>query len=166
MSEKFALEAAVKVALSSGDVKMASELLGHLYSLTGTVISGSRLGRTLGFPTANLEIVNEEMLLPAFGVYAVFVKIDSGLFRAVSNIGTRPTVDGNLIAFEVHLLRYCGDLYGKKAEVFFLDRIRNERRFSNTGELISQIRRDIETAEALFANWNKTNSNSINPLCF
>jgi riboflavin kinase/FMN adenylyltransferase len=159
-------EARVGLALSEGDVRKASSLLGHLYYVKGVVVPGHQLGRTLGFPTANLKLIDTESMIPAKGVYAVFTIIDSLTYRGVSNIGTRPTVDGKLSTFEVHLLQFNGNLYDKLVAVFFLDRIRDERRFNDIRELVCQIRKDIEVAESMFIHWNKTDSNSMNSLRF
>ncbi len=166
MSPNSTQEARVRLALSEGDVRKASSLLGHLYCVEGVVVHGNQLGRTLGFPTANLNLIDNESMIPAKGVYAVLTSIDSVTYRGVSNIGTRPTVDGNLLTFEVHLLQFNGNLYDKLVTVFFLDRIRDERRFNDIRELVSQIRTDIETAESMFINRNKTDSNSMNSFRF
>jgi riboflavin kinase/FMN adenylyltransferase len=109
------------------------------------VVSGDQRGRTIGFPTANLQ--SDADLMPARGVYAVRARADGGPWHlAVANLGNRPTFDGMGILLEVHLLDFQGDLYGRELEVALVSRIRGERKFESANALSQQIRTDIEHA--------------------
>jgi riboflavin kinase/FMN adenylyltransferase len=141
----------IRAAVSAGDLAGASEMLGRPFSVLGTVARGRSVGRTLGFPTANLDIHNE--VRPPAGVYAVHARIDDVLRDGVINVGVRPTFhDGNNAAesLEIHLPGIDMDLYGKDIEVLFIARIREERRFDSTDHLKQQIARDVEAAVAFF----------------
>lgn len=143
----------VRSLLASGDVEGAALCLGRPYPLWGCVVEGERRGRTLGFPTANLELENE--LLPARGVYATTVRLFEGerpsgpALPSVTNVGTRPTFEPGRVLVEAHLLDFDGDLYGRRLELAFHARIRDERRFAGPEELRSQIARDAEEARRL-----------------
>ncbi len=134
----------IREIIQQGDVAYAKNLLGRYYQLRGTVSEGRRRGgRQLGFPTANIQIDDE--LCPMQGVYAVTVEIEEGLFMGVANIGYSPTFDDHVFTVEVHILDFEGDLYGKPIRVNFIERIRDEKKFSGIDELAAQISRDIET---------------------
>lgn len=140
----------VRRLVQAGDVEAAAALLGRPHALTGTVISGDRRGRTIGFPTANLE--NEVELLPANGVYAVRASVDRGApLPAVLNVGTRPTVDGTRLSIETHVLDFDGDLYGRELRVDLVARLREERRFPALDALVAQIREDVARAREILA---------------
>lgn len=133
----------IRRALSEGDIKLAELYLGRRYSFRGEVIVGERRGRLLGFPTANVGSYGEDKQLPANGVYAVKVKIEDRTLNGVINIGKRPTFkDDDIIIPEVHILDFNEDVYGKKIEVIFVERIRGEVKFSSKEELIEQINTD------------------------
>ncbi|MFZ5475326.1 MAG: bifunctional riboflavin kinase/FAD synthetase [Myxococcota bacterium] len=132
----------------AGDVEGAAALLGRPHELVGTVVHGDHRGRTIGFPTANLE--NEVELVPADGVYAVGAIVDGGEERrGVTNVGLRPTVDGARRTIETHLLGFDGDLYGRELRLRVVARLRDERKFASLAELKEQIARDVAAAEAL-----------------
>lgn len=135
--------------LASGDVAMAARLLGERSTLGGVVVTGDQRGRTIGVPTAN--VVVEEELRPARGVYAGWATVPGGRFAAVANLGVRPTVDGERESFEVHLLDFAGDLYGARLELAFVARLRDERRFSGLDALRAQIAEDIAAARGCLA---------------
>jgi riboflavin kinase/FMN adenylyltransferase len=142
----------VRTAVADGKVEEAANLLDRSMFIDGTVLEGKRLGRTLGFPTLNVEVVNE--LQPSHGVYVTAVQIPSfeRTFPAVTNIGVRPTVYQNsLTTVESHLLDFTADVYQEEVRVFFLQRLREERSFPSTLQLMSQIRRDVEEARAFFS---------------
>jgi riboflavin kinase/FMN adenylyltransferase len=146
LDDVYASSSEIRRKLSEGDVRSAALLLGHPYMLTGMVESGHQIGRTLGFPTANLRIVADK-LIPANGVYAVKPNLGNGII----NIGKRPTLDnGNNRSIEVHIINYDGDLYGKGIQLDFIARIREERKFANLDELRTQIHNDLEKAKLLF----------------
>jgi len=133
---------AIRSALAEGDVARARHLLGRPYRLQGTVVSGDRRGRTLGFPTANLEIARD-VVIPASGVYAVEVIIGDDVRPGVVNIGTHPTFGGEVQMVEVHVLDFNGDLYGSTVGVDFIARLRGEKKFAGIDELVGAIRDDI-----------------------
>ncbi len=136
----------VRTALREGRWDEVTRLLGRPYSAAGTVIHGDHLGRTLGFPTANLDTDGRE--LPPTGVYAARATIDGRQWVAVLNLGTRPTVTqpGSEPRIEVHVLDYSGDLYGCELEVEFVRRLRSEQTFASVEVLRDQIARDVEAA--------------------
>lgn len=134
----------IRTLLENGEMKKAVRFLGHPHLLSGTVISGQKLGRTLGIPTANFEIA-DGILTPKFGVYAADALLDSGRYRAVVNIGTRPTVHGKTVTVEPWILDFDGDLYGKTIQLELLDFLRSERKFDSLEELKNEILRDAET---------------------
>lgn len=139
----------IRSLLADGEVTEAKKLLGYYPFIEGEVVAGQRRGRTLGFPTANLRL-EEGVMAPANGVYAVKVQVDGDDYMGVANIGVKPTFHGYDCRpdLEVHLLDFQGDLYGKWIKVFLTRRIREEKRFSSPGELVDQIRIDISRARA------------------
>lgn len=134
----------VRNALGKGDVLTAKALLGRCYRLTGKVIEGDRIGRTIGFPTANIKVEDDNKLIPADGVYSVDVLVEGSRFSGMMNIGFRPTVHEALITrtLEVHILDLERDLYGMELTIEFKDQIRKEMRFSSLEELKAQLLRD------------------------
>jgi riboflavin kinase / FMN adenylyltransferase len=140
---------AIRKALEQGDVAAATRGLGRNYSVSGRVISGRRLGHTLGVPTANIALEPTSRL--AHGVYAVVARLDGRAFPAVASFGTRPTVDDGPPLLEVHLLDFEGDLYGREMEVEFIERIRDERKFDSIPSLAAEMARDKERARAIHA---------------
>jgi riboflavin kinase/FMN adenylyltransferase len=141
----------VRQAVADGRVEAAVALLGRSVFIDGLVLEGKRLGRTLGFPTLNIEVENE--LHPSNGVYVTAVHIPSftRTFPAVTNIGVRPTVYQNsLTTIESHLLDFTADVYQEQVRLFFLERVREERRFESTLDLMAQIRRDVSQARDFF----------------
>ena len=149
--QHYASSSEIRRLLTEGNVRDAAKLLNHPYVLTGTVESGHQVGRTLGFPTANLNIA-ENKLIPATGVYAVI----TGLGHGIMNIGRRPTLNnGTNISVEVHIFDYSGDLYGRELHLSFIERIREERKFASLEELKAQIQEDIKEASSLFGTTHK-----------
>jgi len=169
---------AIRLCLASGDLTKASQLLGRPYSLVGTVVGGQRLGRTIGFPTANIELPPEKFL-PRFGVYAVRVSVKHGgekmkdesssyqrenpkslipgtasnlcFVNGVMNVGCRPTVDGLQPTVEVHLLDWSGDLYGKTLSASLVEFLRPEQKFASLDALKTQIQADCDVARSVLA---------------
>lgn len=139
----------IRRLLGTGQVKEAATMLGRNPSLTGIVASGFQRGRTIGIPTANLEVA-ESLLTPADGVYAVYVHFDARRWLGVVSIGTRPTFDdGERRTVEVHILDFDGDLYGRSLRLEFIERLRDEMRFADVDQLVQQIHSDIEQARAI-----------------
>lgn len=140
----------VREALGRGQVEEARLLLGRPFFVDGRVVVGERRGRTLGFPTANLETPNET--LPLEGVYAARCRVPSGRWvKAVVNIGRRPTFGGGTVSVEAHLIDFDGDLYGADLRTEFAERLREERRFEGPEPLVAQIREDVSRARAVVA---------------
>ncbi len=141
----------IRKLVQKGQVAEARELLGFAPYLTGAVVTGDRRGgATLGFPTANLNL-DQELLVPQQGVYAARVQYAGNSYRAVANLGKKPTFHGEEQAanLEVHLLDFAGDLYGHKVKVEFWEYLRPEKRFSSVEELIAQIKKDVEQAQRI-----------------
>src|SRR5690606_6958674 len=140
----------VREELEAGNVPAAHALLGKPVRLSGRVVHGQRLGRTLGVPTANVHL--HRYRAPLSGVFVVEVLVDGQRLPAVANVGVRPTV-GDLVKpiLEVHLLDWQGNLYGRRITVEFIDRIRDERQFANVDELLTRIRADIAHARGYFS---------------
>lgn len=131
----------IRTLLEKGDVENATTMLRHPHILSGTVVSGQKLGRTMGIPTANLELP-EELVKPAFGVYACKIWVDSRYYIAVTNIGIRPTVSGQNVTVEPWILDFDGDLYGKEITLEFHKFLRPERKFDTLEDLKTQIQQD------------------------
>ena len=144
----------IRNALATGNVKGANQLLGYTYSITAEVVVGNKIGRTLGFPTANLELPREYMLISNRGVYACLVDYEGKTYKAMANIGHRPTIgdrDENSPIVEVNLFDFDGDLYGKQIHVRFIDRIRDEEKFDSLDELKKHLEQDREKAKQILA---------------
>ena len=140
---------AIREALANDDLTLAEKLLGRPYRILGRVIHGNKLGRTIGFPTANIRL--HRQVNPVKGVYAVKVRLKSGaFFNGVANIGTRPTINGVNQLLEAHLFDFQGDLYGQWLDVELCHKIRNEMKFPSFEDLKAQIAQDVETAKNVF----------------
>ena len=138
---------AIRRALQTGDIRTATKYLGYHYFLEGTVVDGYKVGRKIGFPTANLRVDFPNKLIPSVGVYAVFVRINGQKYKGMLNIGHRPTINnGNDLSIEVHILDFQGDIYHQKIRIEFIDFLRPEMKFNSIDELISQMQKDKESA--------------------
>lgn len=131
----------IRGLLQDGDVQQAAVFLGHRHILTGQVVAGRGLGHTIGIPTANIQ-VPDGVLLPKAGVYACQALAEGKLYPAVTNIGSRPTVDGHHVTVEPWLLDFEGDLYGKELTLSFHSYLREERKFATLEDLKAQIQKD------------------------
>lgn len=140
----------IRNALLNGKIELANEYLGYNYFFSGTVIHGKQLGRTIGFPTANLKIEESYKLIPAQGVYAVKCQVGTQIVYGMGNIGTNPTVEGQDISIEVHLFNFDADLYGQKISVELIKRIRDEQKFASVEDLKIQLVKDKFFAQQLF----------------
>jgi riboflavin kinase/FMN adenylyltransferase len=138
-------------ALAEGDIRKLNEILGREYSVRGKVVHGNHVGRTLGFPTANLDLFPGQSSMPAHGVYMVYVEVLNRRWRGIANIGVRPTVDGRKMTFEVNILDFDRDIYDHVITVSFVDFLRKEQKFSGLEALREQIQHDKEKAEFLFS---------------
>lgn len=141
----------IRGLLSQGDIPMVNRLLGHAYTLSGQVETGKQLGRTMGFPTANVAIAKDKAL-PAYGVYACWMEIGDGKYHpAVVNVGRHPTLPEGHVTVEAHMLDGTPDLYGQHVRLSFLKHLRQEKRFADVESLQKQIASDVEEANAYFA---------------
>lgn len=133
----------IRTALQSGDIEKANRILTYPYSLIGKVITGYQVGHKIGFPTANIKPENAEKIIPALGVYEVWVKWNSQQFKGMMNIGKRPTLNNGVnISIEVHIIDFNTDIYNQDIEVAFIRKIRDEKKFNNIDELIIQLKLD------------------------
>jgi len=133
----------IRKAIDEGDVKTANEFLGYSFFVTGTVIKGKQLGRTIGYPTANIFIEDTDKLIPKIGVYAVNVILDGITYKGMLNVGTNPTTDADTkIKIEVNIFDFDKDIYGETLKVEFVKWIRNEEKFANLDELKQALAND------------------------
>ena len=138
----------IRRALQDGRIEDATSMLGYGYSLTGVVVAGNRMGRTIGFPTANLRPYEPLKLIPARGVYAVEAEVLGKRYRGMTDIGTRPTVGGTIPTIETHILDFDEDIYGLPLTITFLRRLRDEVHFPSLEALKAQLKRDKEACRA------------------
>jgi riboflavin kinase / FMN adenylyltransferase len=145
----------IRNALESGDIAKANLYLGYTYTLHGRVVEGQKLGRTIGFPTANIESSDLYKLIPGYGVYAVEVQIQEKIYQGMMNIGTRPTFNQNADnrSIEVNIFDFDGELYGREVTLFFVAKIRNERKFEGKAALVEQLFADKEDALRLLGEY-------------
>lgn len=139
----------IRQAIARGDLGLASQLLGRNYSMSGTIVQGDGRGRQIGFPTANIE--PGEQICPPNGVYAIRAKLSNKWFDGVLNIGIRPTFEGTNVQVESHLFNFNENVYGETIEISFIEKIRNERKFSDMHALVKQIHQDIAVANEILA---------------
>lgn len=132
----------IRNALLEGNIALANEYLGYSYILTGTVVEGKKLGRTIGYPTANIQIAEDYKLIPKIGVYVVQSILDNKVVYGMMNIGMNPTVGGNALSVEVHFFDFDASLYGQKIQVSILDHIRDEQKFGSLDLLKEQLAKD------------------------
>ena len=138
----------IREAVERGDISLANRLLKRRYTLSGTVVQNKRIGSRIGFPTANID-ANPKRAIPADGVYAAFASVDGGIYRAVTNIGTNPTVNGDKLTIETHLIDFHADIYGEPLSISFRKRLRGELMFDSLEALKEQIRLDVEETTSL-----------------
>jgi len=139
----------IRNALTNADFEGAKELLGQPYTFYGKVVYGQQLGTQLGVPTANLWLPKNK--LPIAGVYIVKVDVEGQTYGGIANMGVRPTVDGQNPVLEVHIFEFSKNLYGRKINVEFLQKLRDEKKFNGLDELKEQIFKDISTAKQYFS---------------
>jgi len=137
----------IRNALRAGEIVLANSLLGYEFSFQGKIIQGKGLGRTIGFPTANIEIENKNKLIPGNGVYAVFVEFENKKYKGMINIGFNPTFKEKKLSIELNIFNFKADIYDKEIKVFFKNKIRDERKFNSIDELKKQLSKDKITAE-------------------
>ncbi|MBQ0061007.1 MAG: bifunctional riboflavin kinase/FAD synthetase [Bacteroidales bacterium] len=150
--EAFVSSSMVRKLIGEGNVSKAALCLGTRYTLQGTVVDGYKVGRKIGFPTANICPLCPEKLLPANGVYAVWVTLNNQRYKGMLNIGQRPTVDnGTDTSIEVHLLNFNEDIYHHTLTLEFVERLREEQRFDSTSQLIEQLKQDAQSVDNLLS---------------
>lgn len=137
----------VRKAIAAGDFRRVFEFLGRHFELTGTVTKGKGLGRTINFPTANINVEETYKLIPPIGVYLVSVEYQKKLYNGMMNIGTRPTINGEHQTLEVHLFDFNKDLYDKKLKILFVEKIRDEQKFESLDALKKQLEKDKEISK-------------------
>lgn len=142
----------IRNALMEGNITLANTFLGYTYMLNGNVVKGNQLGRTIGYPTANIEIPEEYKLIPKNGVYVVSVFLKGMLLKGMMNIGVKPTLGSNELSIEVHILNFSEDIYGKKIQVNILKRIRDEQKFASFNDLKNQLKKDKQDTIHFFEN--------------
>ena len=142
----------IRTLLEKGEISEANRFLGHPHILSGVVQPGKQLGRTIGIPTANLAYPENLLKLP-HGVYACKVTVDGKTYTAMTNIGVRPTVSGEGVTVEAHLLNYSGDLYGKNMTLLFYEYLRPEYKFPDLSGLQKQVEKDKFTVEKVMHNY-------------
>lgn len=140
----------IRKALAQGNVKLAQAMLNENYVISGEVEQGNQIGRTIGFPTANIK-VDKYKLLPLFGVYATEIIIKDKLYKGITNIGNRPTINNSPVTIEVNIFNYTGDLYGKTIKLSLKEFIRKEEKFKDLESLKKQIVIDVEQAKQIFS---------------
>jgi riboflavin kinase / FMN adenylyltransferase len=132
----------IRKALETGELETATHFLGRTYSLRGRIIKGDKLGRVLGFPTANINLDTQDKLVPLEGIYAVRVKHEKQIYGGMLYIGTRPTVDGTRRTIEVNIFDFNKEIYGETLEVFFIKLLRNDSKFNDLETLKQQLHKD------------------------
>ncbi len=136
----------IRKLLKEGKIKEANKYLGYEYSITGKVIHGNGIGKTIGYPTANIEVGNEYKLVTANGVYACRVEYNGVFYGGMGNIGFRPTIDDNTFTIEVNIFDFDKDIYGEIITIYFVDRLRDEMKFKSLHELKTQLAEDEKKA--------------------
>jgi riboflavin kinase/FMN adenylyltransferase len=141
----------IRLSILDGNVGLASKMLGRPYSVSGTVIKGYGRGTKIGYPTANIE---SEKVIPAIGVYVVVIEMEGNKYEGIINIGRNPTFGNEGISAEVHFLDFRGNIYGRKLEISFIERLRNEIKFESPDMLVGQIKKDIVDARKILATYH------------
>jgi len=142
----------IRESLLRGDIKTPNQLLAYDYFISGTVVHGNQLGSTIGFPTANIQVNDEDKLIPAKGVYAVNVQLNNKQYQGMLNTGMRPTLNQHQLVTEVNIFNFDEDIYGSQITVRFKERIRDEKKFNDLESLKTQLNADKEEAVRLLKN--------------
>lgn len=144
----------IRNSLLEGNISLANDYLGYSYMLSGIVVKGNQLGRTIGFPTANIQISENYKLIPKNGVYMITTILNNKIIFGMMNIGVKPTLGENLMSIEVHLLHFSEDIYGHEIQVNVMERLREEQKFESFEVLKSQLEIDKANTLHYFENWN------------
>jgi len=138
----------IRKSLEDGDIISAKNMLGYWPILEGKVVTGDQVGRTMGFPTANL-LIEGDIILPKKGIYATYIKINGREYKSVTNIGYKPTFNGKVLKVETHIFDFSEDIYGEIVQLAFIQRIRDEKRFDSASDLQQQILIDVAEAKRI-----------------
>jgi riboflavin kinase/FMN adenylyltransferase len=141
----------IREAIATGDLETANKNLGYTYSVKARVVEGNKLGRELGYPTANLQVKNKYKLIPADGIYAVYVEFEEHTYKGMMSIGMNPTIENKGRSMEVNIFDFDKDIYNKELKVSFCKKIRNEEKFDGLEELKKQLAKDKETVLSILA---------------
>lgn len=141
----------IRQTLLEGNVEQAEKMLGYAYSISGEVVAGNKIGRNIGYPTANLKPNSLHKLIPSQGVYSSYIELEGKTWKGMTNIGFRPTLDAKNLTIETHIFDFDSDVYGKEISVSFVNRLREERRFSGLEALKKQLEMDKMEAYSLLA---------------
>lgn len=144
----------IRKALEEGEIELANSYLGYPYMLSGKVVKGNQLGRTIGFPTANIHIEENYKLVPKIGVYAVSIDVNFSTYHGMMNIGTRPTINGKEIAIEVHIFNFDQNIYDTFVSINIFKKLRDEQKFESLEKLQIQLHQDKLNALAYFTTGN------------
>jgi riboflavin kinase / FMN adenylyltransferase len=142
----------IRTLLFKGEVKKAGQLLCMPYEISGSVIRGNQIGRRLGYPTANLYIEDPHKLIPSMGVYAALVKLRNQTYKAMANIGIRPTINAHQLTIEANIFDFDEDIYYEKITIKLIDRIRDERKYNSLDVLKEQLWRDKQDTISILKN--------------
>ncbi len=152
----------IRTRLEAGQVAEANQLLERPYGVRGTVVPGDKRGRSLGFPTANIEPESRLKALPGRGVYAATISLGGECYQGMANIGIRPTFGGKIETLEIHIFSFSGEIYGQSVEIHFYDKLRDEQRFTSVDALISQLNQDQKQAIDYFLKYqNQVNTGDV-----
>jgi riboflavin kinase/FMN adenylyltransferase len=141
----------VRNSLNEGNINAANQFLGYHYFIKGTVVDGDKIGREIGFPTANIKVKDWYKLIPSNGVYAVFITHNNQTYKGMINIGNRPTLNGNNATIEVNIFNFNADIYNNEIKIEFIDRIRDEQKFEKLDDLKQQLKIDKKTSIQLLS---------------
>ncbi len=145
----------IRNAILDGDITKANEYLGEKFELTGTIVHGQAIGKTIGFPTANIQVNSALKLIPGNGVYAVDVRVKDSHYFGMLNIGNRPTINENADrTIEVHILDFSGEIYAEEITVKFIDKLRDEKQFIDLQELQNQLKEDEKFIRTKYLDFN------------
>lgn len=150
----------IRALISNGDVAAARKLLGQYYSIEGTVVEGRQIGRTIGFPTANIDY-DRSMIIPKKGIYATLATVDGDVYCGATNIGTNPTVQGKKITIETYILDFDQMIYGKELKVEFVEFMRDEVKFDSKEALMDQLKKDVAYVRENYVSWLKSSIDKV-----
>lgn len=152
----------IRTLIGNGDVAGAKKLLGQYYSIEGIVVEGRQIGRTIGFPTANIDY-DKSMVIPRMGIYASLATVDGNVYCGATNIGTNPTVHGKKVTIETYILDFDQMIYGKELKVEFVEHIRDEVKFESKEDLMNQLKKDVAYVRENYVSCLKSSMDKMKP---